>query len=297
VIDLSADGSRVAFIVGWTQAECDHVVVWTPSTRALNRFTRPAECFGRTYDVQLAGSRAAWVSSGGCGNFCDIVMRSATLGQPSPRAIAGDNVESGTDFDFHLRGHDDLLVFNDGPTLVRVGGGNQRCQGRRDSPATCTVLRRDEHAASADSVSARRVAVREGDAVAVVDEHGAVVRIFPFAPEEVRAARLDGDHLVVASESALEVYNVMTGFGELQRELPTGYELTDVDGGIAVLRRKDTVMLLRLNDGRSFTLTPGDGPVLADLEEPGLYYSYTTEEGTGRVAFLPRSEVVRRLGT
>ena len=293
ILDLSADGSRVAFVVAWTAADCDHVVVWTPSSRVLNRFTRPA-CTQGTYDVQLAGTRSAWVTKTGCGNFCDVVVSTASLAQPSPRVIAVDSVEMDTKADFHLRGDGELLVFNDRTRLVRIGGGNQRCQGGRDSPAICTVLRTDEHAASADSVSAQRVAVRERDAVAVLDERGAVVRVFPFAPEEARAARLDGDHLVVASESALEVYNVTTGLGELQRELPRGYELTDVDGGIAVLRRQDTVLLMRLEDGRSFTLTPRSS-VLADLEEPGLYYAHTVADGTGRVVLMPRAEVSRRL--
>jgi Tol biopolymer transport system component len=299
VTDLSADGSRVAFIVRWTAAECDHVVVWTPSTRALNRFARPAECTEpiqhRTYDVQFAGSRAAWVSSTGCGNFCDLVMQSATLGQPSPRPIAYNNVESGTDFDFHLGGDGELLVFNDEQRLVRIGGGSQRCQDRGGAPAVCAILRRDDHAASADSVSNGRIAIRERDAVAVVDEHGALVRVFPFAPDEIKAARLDGNHLVVASSSVLEVYDVTSGMGEVQRTLPSGYTLADADGGIAVLKRENRVMLMRLDDGRSFTLTPGKGPVFAELEEPGLYYSYATEDGGGRVVLLPRAEVVRRL--
>ena len=69
-----------------------------------------------------------------------------------------------------------------------------------------------------------------------------------------------------------------------------------MDGGIAVLRRADTIMLLRLDDGHSVTLTPGQGPVLADLEPPGLYYSYKTGGG-GRVVYVPRSELLTRLGT
>jgi Tol biopolymer transport system component len=296
VIDLSADGPRVAFVVLGTAADCNHVVVWTPATRTLNRFARPSECGGGGYDVQLAGTRAAWVSTTSCGNFCDIELRSATLGQPSPRTIATNNVEMDIKFDFHLAGDGDLLVFNDERKLVRIGGGNQRCQDRAGAPAVCAILRRDDHAAPADSVSNGRIAIRERDSVAVVDERGALVRVFPFAPDEIKAARLDGNRLVVASSSVLEVYDITTGMGELQRALPGGYALTDVDSGIAVLKREDRVMVMRLDDGRSFTLSPGKSPVLAELEEPGLYYSYATEDGSGRVVLLPRAEVVRRLG-
>jgi hypothetical protein len=127
--------------------------------------------------------------------------------------------------------------------------------------------------------------------VAVLDEHGAIVRVFPFASNEVRAARLDGNRLVVATRSVLEVYDVATGMGVAQQPLPAGYALLDVDGGIAVLRHEESVMLLSLADGRSRTLTPGAGPVLADLEPPGLYYSYSMPDGSGRVVFVPRSQL------
>jgi len=36
--------------------------------------------------------------------------------------------------------------------------------------------------------------------------------------------------------------------------------------------------------------------VLADLEPPGLYYSYATEDGGGRVVFVPRAELLQQLG-
>ena len=296
IADLSADGSRVAFVVQWTAADCDHVVVWNPGTRALDRFTRPVGCPIRSgvrlFDVELAGSRAAWVSASGCGNFCDIVMRSATLAQRSPRALTSDSEEQGTDLDYHLRGDDELLVFNDRSRLVRIGGGSEKCAEGGGSAAICRTIRQGAHAAAVDSASAGRIAIRERDAVAVVDEGGALVRVFPFAPDEVSAARLDGDHLAVARSGGLDVYSVATGQGELQRSLPSGYELVDVDGGVAVLRRENSLILLQLGDGRSRTLTLPRGPVLADLEAPGLYYSYTSEEGSGRVVFVPRPALV-----
>jgi hypothetical protein len=53
-------------------------------------------------------------------------------------------------------------------------------------------------------------------------------------------------------------------------------------------------MLLRLDDSRSVTLTPGKSPVLTDLEPLGLYYSYASGK-EGRVVFMPRAELERRL--
>jgi hypothetical protein len=111
----------------------------------------------------------------------------------------------------------------------------------------------------------------------------------------VSAARLDADRLVVWRFGRLEAWSVASGTRELTRPLPAGYRLEDVDGGIAVLLGSDTIVLLRLDEGRSFTLEPGRGPLLADLEPQGLYYTYTAGDGGGRVVFLARAELVRRL--
>ena len=60
------------------------------------------------------------------------------------------------------------------------------------------------------------------------------------------------------------------GARQLSRPSPSGYRVADVDSGIALLHNGNKIMLLRLDDGRSFTLAPGAAPVLVDLEEPGL---------------------------
>jgi len=308
VVALSADGSRVAVIVGRTAADCDHVVVWTSATRDLDRFVSPAPCregghdSGPTlYAVALAGSRAAWASYFDCGNYChDVRVTTATLAQRSTVAVVSTSDQAGSGIDFHLHGAGDLLVFNEGSGLVRIGSGHGNCPDGGGVPlpaaAICTTLRDSSQACCVDSVVGALIALRESDAVAVLDGQGKLVRVFPFAAGEVGAARLDGGSLVVARAGVIEVYDAATGAAQLQRPLPSDYELADVDGGIAVLRQKNTIRLLKLSDGRSLTLTPGRGPVFADLEPPGLYYSYATGDGRGRLIFLPRTEVLRRIG-
>ena len=77
---------------------------------------------------------------------------------------------------------------------MRVGGGSEHCQeGEPKSPAICTTLRRASHAGPVDSVSAGLIAVREPDEVAVLDAQGALVREFPFLPDEVSAALNQSD--------------------------------------------------------------------------------------------------------
>jgi Tol biopolymer transport system component len=297
IAELSADGARVAFVLNASGTDCDHVVVWTPAKRSLVRLAArlPAPCeqlgtlrYG-IYDLALAGTRVAWADIEGCGNSCDVGLSTATLARPLAVSVAdaggGGGAGGGDFYDFRLRGHGGLLVF-DGvdsePEVVQIGSGRQ------------TILRHGTHSADVESVSRNRIAIREPDAVTVLDEHGKVVRVFPFGRGELTAVRLDGDRLVVTRGDVVEDYDLTTGAGEAQRPLPSGFALTDADGGIAVLQRGDQIRLLRLADGRSFTLTPGDGPVRADLERPGLYYSYATGGG-GRLVLMPRAEVVRRL--
>jgi hypothetical protein len=301
VFGLSADGGRVAFAVGATTVDCDHVVVWTPAKKRLTRFQPRALCgegnnAGFTYDVELAGSRAAWSQIISCGNSCEVQLVSATLARRSPQPLAfGAASSSGDEYDFHLRGAGDLLVFDDDSRLVRIGAGSERCQRGDYDARICSTLRRDRHAADAESVSGGLIAIREPDAVAVLDAKGALVRVFPFGAGEVTAARLDGGRLFVTRGNLLEAYDVSRGAALFQRPWPRGFELEDVDGGIAVLRDGRALVLLRVADNRSFTLSLR-GRVFADLEADGLYYSYGTANGGGRVVLMPRAEVVRKLG-
>jgi hypothetical protein len=175
---------------------------------------------------------------------------------------------------------------------MRIAAGGEKCQERGlVSTRICKTIRRGEHTAPVDSVSRGRIAVREATEIAVVDAQGKVVRVFPL---KASSAWLDGDDLVVTQENIIERYRIATGARSASRSLPTGYKLADVDGDIAVLRKANAIMLVRLDDGRSTTISQR-GPMSADLEAPGLYYSYRVGEA-GRVGFLSRSELVRRLG-
>jgi Tol biopolymer transport system component len=303
---LSADGNRVAFVTSATRTDCYHVSVWKPGRRAIQRVSPglSAPCgeggYGGMYGVALAGSRVAWAEVLGCGNYCEVLLESATLAARRPRAVGPESsfdANEGEGWDYHLYGAGNLLVFNDGSRLVRIGGGHENCVGGDSSAARiCTTLRRGAHASPVDSVSAGMIAIRETDQVAVLDAQGALVRTFPFTPEDVSAARLESGHLVVARLAFLEKYDVATGAREVSRPLPAGYTLSDFDEstGIALLRRPKTIMFLRLADGASFTLKQRHSYLLADLVQRGLYYSY--EAGRrGRLVFVPRSQLLRRL--
>jgi WD40-like Beta Propeller Repeat len=293
VSDLSADGSRVAFVTS-TPIDCDHAAVWTPPTKGMARFDFPHLCPATStgsgiYDLELAGSRVAWVHYGG-GNTWDFSLQAAALEDRKRVELSSNSGDAGEYWKYQVRGDGDVLVFNDGARLVRVGGGRERCQDRSRGASICTTIRRDVHARPVEAVSGQLIAIREPGAVAVVDVRGEVVRVLPMT---VTSVRLDGAHLVVTRANVIERYDVTTGTLELSRPLPSGYKLADADGGIAVLRRPATIILLRLDTGRALTIARR-GPMFADLEAPGLYYSYRAAKG-GRVVLLPRSELERKL--
>ena len=293
VAALAADGGSVAFVTKERTIDCDHVSVWTPADGSLRRFgPLPAPCTSYPIPVDavaLAGSRVAWTRDTGAS--CEVGLLTATFGDPAPQALG---VYSCTPSAYHVHGDGELLVFDNGPGIARVGG-SEECQQGFETARICTIIRTKDHVGPVDSVSGGLIAVREPGAVAVLDANGALVRVFPFAPDDVDAARLDGGRLVVWRFGVLEEYEVATDARELTRPLPAGYRLVDVDGGIAVLQSTNRIELLRLADGHSFVLQPGQEPTLADLEPPGLYYSYATGDGGGRVVFVPRAELEGRL--
>jgi hypothetical protein len=290
---ISADGGRVAYTAATTGTDCEHVSIWAPAKRSILRVWRrlPAPCeddeaAGYTvYELALAASFVGWSDIVGCGNSgCGVEFTTAALPEADPIPSGEDD---GADYGegnyryFGPLGHGDIFVSDSGVRVALPGGKARRCNLPR--------------AAYAESVDGRMIAVEETAGIAVFDNRCRSVKRLRFGRGEVKAALLDGGRLVVERSGQLEVYDVRSGALELQRSLPTGYVLRDVSGGIALLRHGRAILLLRLADGRSFTLEPGRGRVSADIEAPGLYFAYTTAAGRGRLEFFPRTELERRL--
>ncbi len=206
----------------------------------------------------------------------------------------------------------------DAERLWQVTGGGKR------------MLASAQGELSALAVGGGLVAARRGDgSLALLSADGSTRRVFRFRPGEARAAVLTapaaGPTLVVlrrdaAGGDALLVYDVVRGTLERTWRLPAArtsgpgqcgappdlcparppvLRLEDVESGIAVYVLGRDVHLLRLSDGRDVTLAAaGVGTVHAQLEPVGLWYSYAEPSSTlsGRVAFVPFRDVLRRLG-
>jgi hypothetical protein len=103
-------------------------------------------------------------------------------------------------------------------------------------------------------------------------------------------ATMQGSDLVVHVGATLDDYNAANGVLLHAWPMPAGAILEDVQGGTAVYVTSADVHLLRLDDGHDAAITPpGSGPLHAQLEPGGLFYSYTAAnpERPGRVAFVP----------
>ena len=171
------------------------------------------------------------------------------------------------------------------------------------------------------AVGGGRVAMRNGDTfVEVRAADGTPLDSGVFAGS-VRAARIDGGVLVVLTRSGNEnsLWAVNTNLAD-RRLLgpwplpasrssgdavcgdPSGCRLAalrleDFQSGIAVYVVGRDVHLLRLSDKRDVRIrAPGLGPVHAQLEPPGLFYSYrpAASPGRGQVAFLPMAALLAR---
>jgi hypothetical protein len=138
--------------------------------------------------------------------------------------------------------------------------------------------------------------------VSLVLPSGAVTKTIGVPAGDFSGIAFQGRQLVVLRNGALEVYDVVSGGDKPVRTIPVPAGklrpmLRDVQSGLAVYVRGTQVHVVRLADGRAVRInTPGATRVDAEIESAGLFYSYNVQ-GTvtaGRVAFLPRAELLKK---
>jgi hypothetical protein len=273
------------------------------------------------FSVGLAGTRVAYVQFAG-GNTRELQLRLAALASPRPVTVAsasfGVDAVQGT-YLGRVAGDGSLLTFDwwseclpcaapvapRGSIFRLVPSGGSACPN-----AGLGALPRCRSVVSAAgslrllAVSGGLVAMRSGDEVAVRATDGTMLYSGAFAG--LRAGRIDAGVLLVltrvGTQSSLWTVDVSSGrlggpwilpparsVGDDVCGDPSGcraaaLRLADYQAGVAVYIAGRVVHLLRLSDRRDVTIrAPGVGPVHAQLEPSGLFYSY----GRGRVAFVP----------
>ncbi|HYZ77091.1 MAG TPA: hypothetical protein VE596_06910 [Gaiellaceae bacterium] len=318
---IAADGSRIAFITGPTPTDCDHIAVWTPSTRAVTRAV-PAPC-GQPHEyvdslgpVALAGTRVAWGSEGCCGNYDYTNVVTATLAHPdAPWAYVAEAAVSrggsgGTVADGPV-GHGNLIVFaiqrscdysaepgeEDACPAGQLGtgaldttvwriGGSGRCPTSSGPVSGCTAVAKLDGEARVLAVDAGRTVLATTTDLKLLTVAGRTLRTFA---ETAKAAALSGNRLAVETDDGMDVYD--TRSGRRIRRFPSMSDLQDLQGDILVAAPADGVVVRKLGTGRAITIDAGSG-ARAQLEAPGLFVA-----GAHQIAFTPMRELLRRLGS
>jgi dipeptidyl aminopeptidase/acylaminoacyl peptidase len=97
VMELAADGSWVAAIVGQTRRDCDHVVAWRAGATGAVRFGDPRPCDGNEEAIGLAliHTTITWTSYS-CGNDCYRTPQSSHTDRPGVVTTGQTSSESNT---------------------------------------------------------------------------------------------------------------------------------------------------------------------------------------------------------
>jgi len=310
---LAADGMRAAVVVpGDGRSRCTSIDLWRPGTRPVTVKTqvgcgRGGPLEGLT-ELALGGNRVLWQETNG-GNSLEFLVKTATVARPVPKDVSyvtngnGAGGDPAGDWTGHLHADGSLLVFArwshceaaEGGSTYRpcaagqadvYGGALHRVVAGRD-----TILRRGDDVTEPIWVDGGRTLVRRPDGtLALLRTSGATLRTYYVGPG-VSDAVFQGARLVVLRPTSLDVYDTASGDRVEQfhlRRMPR--RLVDVQSGIAVLLAGGQIHMLRLDTGRGATVVPPrGGPLLAQLEPQGLFYS-----AGARVFFLPFADVVRR---
>jgi hypothetical protein len=325
VVDLAADGPRVAIGIEATSRSCDRLVVWNPSARRTAAWNARTSCRPGSQasageflvEVALAGVRAAWVEAYQ-GNLQDLVLTTKTPGgRPIQVAFAENHggAEGSPEGDFvgHLHGDGGLLAYNIWSVCIAYPAGSvveppprPPCDaplpgsepeevvfgqqlfrvGSVDSLASGTA------AYAIQAVDARRIATLQDDGVTLLDATGATLLTVPFSPGAVRGVALSGAQLaLLRDDGRLDVYDTGTG-AKVQTTsvaLPATARLTDMKNGVALAVAGRSLWLVRLAADEAEVIMAPRAIVDAELEASGLFYAWNLTGGArrGRVAFVP----------
>ncbi len=267
--------ASIAFAVGATKTDCDHVELWNPDTHGAYRFGRRKPCGDLPLlygigPIGVASNRVVWVSFAG-GNLTDWQLWTATTTRQTPRRLAF--VERDT---------------MDAPPIVVGDGTSNAIPYAKQTEITLLgdngepVFR--THAASevrqitaGDGPYGWRVAalLATGE-VSVLDGGGSFVKTYPFPPGAVRWIRLAPGGLVVQVPGAkVEIHRGATT--RVVQLKPNAIALDYAEGRI-LYRVGQTFWLRYVSSGVDTELLQGSRrhPVAPVLDTHGLAWAQGT---------------------
>jgi hypothetical protein len=289
---LSADGYRVA-VTFVDRTPC--VELWNTRSRHLTRFPddrctgdRFGAEAGGTFGLAVASPRVAWLDNMQTNHWNDWLHLASELA-PAPRTVAAieDVGEIGPP-----AGDGDLIAFS----LYR-GDPRRTTVMRATVPRAVSLRSFKGDTVSVLAVDQGRILVDSKKDLAVLRSDGSTAAT--IAGGDV-PARLAGETLVAQRGPRLVVHAVPSGAVLRTIPIPTGVELVDAEGRLAVLVGDDrTVTVVDVSDGRRATFhPPGKGRVLAQIEPIGLVMATTVGDARypGRVELVSMTKVRDKLG-
>lgn len=308
VLSLAADAGRVAFE---TTCSGGSLAIWDTVGKPEQLAKKSCDTEHGREEIALAGSRIAWIEES-----YSMIYRSLEVATPGTKPAYVDGADAKADGGWigDLTGEANLLVYT---KLRSVSSGDiTNPRWRVEDPALWRIdgTRPARVVAGADAldlvdVDAGRIAVlRKDGKLVILDQDGERLSVFLLGKQGMQSTgrwpvRLTGRLVVVLRGRTVEVRDAAKGtvrhrWATARSEAPT--MLQDARGDFAVYRAGIALHVLRLSDGRDRMLAIADeeGPVHAELERNGLYYSYNTPAGAkhGRVAFVPLDQLTAQFG-
>lgn len=272
ITSIGLTHASIAFSVGRSTTDCDHVELWNTDTRATWRFGRRRPCgdlpvFSGIGPIGVATDRVVWVAYAG-GNLTDWQLWTATPTMKTPKQLAF--VERDT---------------MEAPAIV-VGPGTQRAIPYAVG-ANVTWLGENGAAVFKWAAPAEVRAITSGSGpygwsvaallstgnVSVLNSSGAVARAYAFAPGAVRWIGLAPAGLLVQLPGAkVEIHR---GAATRMVQLKPNAIVLDYAEGRILYRVGQTFWLRQVASGVDIQVLQGSRrqPIVAALDTHGLTWT------------------------
>ncbi len=268
---VALNASSLAYVVGRSKADCDHVELWNVDLRGTWRFGRPGPCtnLGSTgtgiSSVGVSGNRAVWIHYTG-GNLRDWQLMTATTTQrlprqlrfveqdvslPSPFTIGDSTARLGIPY---AAGHQVVLLGTNGKAVFKHNDG-----------ARITAV-----AAGRGPGGALVAALRETGDVVMLRADGTVAWTVSYPAGAVTAISLAPRGLIVQTGGSVEIRKP-TG-APVTVSLPAGGRMTDYAEGRILYTLGAEVHARAVGSGADTVLLRGvaAAPPPATLDTHGL---------------------------
>jgi len=275
ITSLGLTHGSVAFAVGRTSSDCDHVELWNTDVKGTWRFGPARPCgdlpvFSGIGQIGVAGSRVLWISYAG-GNHTDWELWTATVTRKTPRRLA-----------FVERDTMDAAAMVVGPGIetavpYAVGTG-VTLLGENGAPVfkwTAPTEVRSITAGAGPYGWTVAALLASGD-VAVLDGSGAPARTYTFPPGQAHWIGLAPAGLLVELPGAK--VEILRGAATRVVQLPVNGIALDYAEGRLLYRVGQSFRLRQVATGTDVQLLQGSRrrPIAAALDTHGLTWAQGT---------------------